>query len=76
MDLQTKAILIASTNDEAKDAAFEESVNRLFVVRSCATCYFSKWNADKTEMTCERVKIVPPLWAVAMGCKDFDYLPF
>lgn len=76
MDLQTRAILIVPIDGAEKDAAFEESVNRLFVVRSCATCYFSKWNADKTAMTCERVKSVPPLWAVAMGCKDFDYLPF
>ncbi len=76
MDLQTRAILIVPIDDGEKDSAFEESINRLFVVRSCATCYYSKWSADKTVVTCERVNSAPPAWAIAMGCGAFDYLPF
>lgn len=76
MDLRTRAILTVPIDGAEKDSAFEESVNRLFVVRSCATCYYSDWNADKTQVTCERVKAAPPAWAIAMGCGSFDYLPF
>lgn len=76
MDLQTKAILIVPIDGAEKDATFEESINRLCVVRSCANCYYSEWSKDKTAVTCERVKATPPAWAIAMGCSAFDYLPF
>lgn len=76
MDLRTRAILTVPLDGSEKDQAFEESINRLFVVRNCATCYYSKWSVDKTSVVCERVNQDAPAWAIAMGCQAFDYLPF
>lgn len=76
MDLVTKAILIVPIDDDAKNAAFEEAIARLTVVRSCANCYKAIWSDDKTTVTCGSMGVPPPAWAIAMGCSNFDYLPF
>lgn len=77
MELKTRAILIHSiTADTAKNAAIEDTLNSTLVVRNCANCTYARWNDDKTEVYCETARSAPPLWAVAIGCANFDYLPF
>lgn len=77
MNLKTRAILIRNiTGEPNKSAAVEDALNETLVVRNCANCTFSQWNADKTSVYCEAMFTTPPLWAVAMGCAKFDFLPF
>ena len=77
MNLKTRAILINNiTGDVAKSSAIETALNATLVVRNCANCIHSQWNADKTSVYCDAMFTVPPLWAVAMGCAKFDFLPF
>lgn len=77
MKLKTRAILVNNiTGDFDKTAAIETALNESLVVRNCANCIYSQWNEDKTTIYCEAMFTVPPLWAVAMGCAKFDFLPF
>lgn len=77
MELKTRAILVHNVaGDLTKNAAVETALNETLVVRNCANCVFSQWNAEKTTLYCEAMFTVPPLWAVAMGCAKFDFLPF
>lgn len=75
MELKTRAVLIIPTVnvDEKK---IEDVINTITIVRSCANCYKASWNADKTTVYCQSVGTQPPVWAIAMGCTNFDYLPF
>lgn len=75
MDIKTRAIVTVDPKSLDKNT-FEEVLNMITVVRSCANCYHADWNADKTAVKCGKFNAAPPLWAVAMGCDAFDYLPF
>lgn len=78
MKLKTRAILIhnITDGDVAKSDAIEAALNETLIVRNCANCTYSQWNEDKTTVYCDKALTAPPLWAVAMGCTNFDYLPF
>lgn len=77
MKLKTRAILLRNiTGDADSSAAVETALNETLVVRNCANCTHSQWNDEKTSVYCEAMLTVPPLWAVAMGCAKFDFLPF
>jgi len=67
--------LIAKSTTNA-DEAMQNLINGLCIATNCATCYHSQWNADSTQVFCDKYKAVPPLWAVAAGCAEYDYLPF
>lgn len=75
MELKTRAIVVVQT-EVVPVPAVEEAINTITVVRSCANCYHAQWNDEKTSVYCDKALSQPPLWAVAMGCNNFDYLPF
>lgn len=78
MELKTRAILVHNITggDKLKNEAIETALNETLIVRNCANCTYSQWNDTKTSVYCERALTTPPLWAVAMGCTNFDFLPF
>lgn len=61
---------------QAEAAAVESALNTAVGVVGCASCVHSNWNVDGTAVTCEYYRQPAPLWAIAVGCQEFDYLPF
>lgn len=83
MALQTRALLklniITTTTspDRVKLVQVnEDMLNEVLVVRNCFNCDYSAWNKDKTAVNCTKFNATPPLWAIACGCEEFDYIPF
>ena len=83
MVLKTRAILTvnittATMDDERrkKMKANEDVLNEVLVVSNCFNCEHADWNRDHTAVKCTRHNMTPPLWCVACGCQDFDYMPF
>lgn len=77
MDLKTRVISIQILNSDPKvHRAIEDVVNTCFTVRNCGTCLNAEWNDAKTAVMCMKFKAEPPLWCVAGGCNEHDYLPF
>lgn len=75
MQLKTRSVLIIPTVN-VEQQKIEDVINAVTVVHNCANCYKASWNADKTTVYCEGANASPPVWAIAMGCANFDYLPF
>ena len=77
MELKTRAILLHNIDGDAvKSAAIEAALNETLIVRNCANCAHAEWNDAATTVYCGAARTLPPLWAVAMGCSNFDFLPF
>ena len=78
MNLKTRAILIHNITggDAAKSDAIESALNETLVVWNCANCVHGRWDEPKLTVHCDAMCTTPPLWAVAMGCSKFDYIPF
>lgn len=76
MALQTTVRLIPTYNMTDEQRAFlEPLVASQVIVQGCLTCTYSEWD-DAMNVRCTQFNSVPPHWAVAIGCQNYDYLPF
>lgn len=76
MKLKPPNIRLIAKSTTGADNAMQELINGLCVACNCATCYYSQWNAENTEVYCTKFHSTPPTWAIAVGCADYDYIPF
>lgn len=76
MHLQTTVRLIPTYKVDDKQREFLEAlINSQTIVQGCLSCTHAKWS-DKGDVQCLRYGSVPPNWAIAVGCGEYDYLPF
>lgn len=76
MKLNPPKIRLIAKSTTGADDAMQELINGLCVACNCSTCYYAQWNTDKTEVFCSKFLSQPPIWAVAIGCAEYDHLPF
>lgn len=76
MHLQTRLRLISVTNiDDATKTLLETLINTQVIAQGCLSCSNADWQ-DNGDVTCSYYNSAPPNWAVAIGCTQYDYLPF
>lgn len=77
MDLKTRLIIPSAKMHSIDVRPIEDALSASVVVANCTTCCYATWSDDGTQLACQMANnITPPLWAVAIGCKNYDYLPF
>ena len=76
MPLKTELLLIPTHNlDDNNAKMLTALINAQVIPKGCLNCTNATWS-DAHEVRCNVYNNTPPHWAVAIGCQEFDFIPF